>query len=123
MLNYDPLERIKCNFSKLNINRCLSEIYLLYLTSGVETIDSFFVPMAKPRLTVPVAKLSFLNSPITYLKEVRAELGKVVWPTREQTIRYSVLVIVIAILTGAFLGGLDFLLTLLSHYLVTKFGG
>lgn len=55
------------------------------------------------------------------MKEVRAELEKIVWPSREQTIRYSILVIVIAIGTGLLLGSFDFLLTLLSNFLIRTY--
>ncbi len=62
-----------------------------------------------------------MNKPWIFLKEVRAELEKVVWPTREQAIRYSVLVIIVGVATGLFLGGFDYLLTLLSTYLINTF--
>lgn len=57
---------------------------------------------------------------LNFLKETRAELEKVVWPTREQTVRYSILVIIVAVATGLFLGGLDYILTALTTYLVNK---
>jgi preprotein translocase subunit SecE len=57
---------------------------------------------------------------INFLREVQIELSKVVWPTREQTIRYTVLVVVVAVFTGLFLGGLDYLLTLLTDFLVNR---
>lgn len=59
---------------------------------------------------------------ITFLKEVREELYKVAWPSREQTIRYTVLVILAAVVVGAFLGGLDYLLTFLTAILVNQYG-
>ena len=46
-----------------------------------------------------------------FLKEVHEELMKVAWPSREQTIRYTVLVIIVAAAVGLFLGGLDYILT------------
>lgn len=57
-----------------------------------------------------------------FLKEVREELNKVAWPTREQTIRYTVLVIVIAVVTGLFLGGLDYILTVLTAFILENYG-
>lgn len=56
--------------------------------------------------------------PITFLKEVREELNKVAWPSREQTIRYTVLVIIVAVVVGLFLGGLDYVLTWITAYLI-----
>lgn len=63
-----------------------------------------------------------MNKAISFLKEVRAELEKVVWPSREQTIRYSILVIVVAIVVGLFLGGIDYILTSLQDFLIKKYG-
>ncbi|OGE42197.1 preprotein translocase subunit SecE [Candidatus Daviesbacteria bacterium RIFCSPLOWO2_01_FULL_39_12] len=60
---------------------------------------------------------------IGFFKEVREELNKVVWPNREETIRYTVLVIIIAVVVGLLLGGLDYLLTLLTALIINRFGG
>lgn len=49
------------------------------------------------------------NRIITFLKESRAELRKVRWPTREETIRYTASVILISATLAIFLGGLDYL--------------
>lgn len=59
---------------------------------------------------------------LTFLKEVQAELEKVVWPTREQTIRYSILVIIVAVAVGLFLGGLDYVLTSFTTFLIQNYG-
>lgn len=52
-----------------------------------------------------------------YVKETRAEMSHVNWPSREQTIRFTALVIVVSLVTAALLGLSDFvfskLLTLL----------
>ena len=50
-------------------------------------------------------------NPLTYFKESRAELNNVVWPTRQQTLRKSVVVIVVSVLVGAYIAGLDTLFT------------
>lgn len=59
-----------------------------------------------------------MNRPLSFLKEVKEELVKVTWPAREQTIRYTILVIVVAVAVGLFLGGLDYVLTSLTAFLV-----
>jgi preprotein translocase subunit SecE len=46
-------------------------------------------------------------APGRFLKEVVAELKKVTWPTREETVKLTVVVIVISVVVGAFIGGLD----------------
>ncbi|MGB4253680.1 MAG: preprotein translocase subunit SecE [Minisyncoccales bacterium] len=42
-----------------------------------------------------------------FFSEVRTEMKKVSWPTRQETIRNTVLVISVSIVTAIFLGGLD----------------
>ncbi|MEN9558339.1 MAG: SecE/Sec61-gamma subunit of protein translocation complex [Candidatus Parcubacteria bacterium] len=44
----------------------------------------------------------------TYILHSIAELKKVTWPSREMTVRYSVLVAAISIATAAFFATLDF---------------
>ena len=46
-------------------------------------------------------------SPVVFLQETYSELRKSVWPSREETSRLTVVVIVLAIAAGFFLGGLD----------------
>ena len=43
------------------------------------------------------------------LRETRSELKKVVWPTREQTIRLTGIVVAVSVAVGLFLGGVDLL--------------
>jgi len=42
-----------------------------------------------------------------YIREVISELRKVVWPTREEARRLTVMVIIIAGVIGLFLGAID----------------
>lgn len=55
---------------------------------------------------------------IQYFKEVRQEMSKVTWPTRQETIRQTTLVIVISLTVALFLGGVDYLLTVLLRQIV-----
>ena len=41
------------------------------------------------------------------IKEIYAELGRVTWPTKEETIRLSIIVVSISIVIGLFLGLID----------------
>ena len=50
-----------------------------------------------------------MNKLIQYLKESRAELMKVVWPSRKQTRDHTAMVIAISISVAIFLGALDYL--------------
>ena len=45
---------------------------------------------------------------ITFLKEVKVELAKVSWPTRNQTVLYTLVVIGFSLFVAVFLGLLDF---------------
>jgi len=42
-----------------------------------------------------------------FFREVNTEMGRVTWPTRQETIRYTGVVVVMSLLVAAFLGGLD----------------
>jgi len=55
---------------------------------------------------------------VTFLKEVKLEIKKVNWPTRQQTIKYTLIVIGISTGVAAFLGTLDFIFTALLNKLI-----
>jgi preprotein translocase subunit SecE len=44
---------------------------------------------------------------IQFLKEVRIELGRVAWPTRQQLTKYTAIVVAMSLALAAFLGALD----------------
>ena len=52
-----------------------------------------------------------------FFKEVKIELKKVTWPTRQETIKYTLLVIGVSAGVAIFLGGLDFLFS----FIISKF--
>lgn len=52
-----------------------------------------------------------MTSPITFLKETRDELRQVKWPTRTEVIRLTSIVIIISLVVGLYVGGLDLLFT------------
>lgn len=60
------------------------------------------------------------TTPTNFLREVRDELQKVVWPTRDEIIRLTVVVLLISLFVGLFLGGTDYILTKLIGLLVTR---
>lgn len=51
--------------------------------------------------------MKILERFITFLKEVRIELKKVTWLSRRETIRFTVMVILVSIVVAVFLGALD----------------
>jgi len=48
-----------------------------------------------------------MDRAIAFLKDVRTELSKVNWPTRNQTVQYTLVVIGLSVILAVFLGGLD----------------
>ena len=60
------------------------------------------------------------TTPVNFLREVRDELQKVVWPTRNEIIRLTGVVMLVSLIVGIFLGGTDFILTKLIELIVVK---
>jgi preprotein translocase subunit SecE len=53
--------------------------------------------------------MNVFKKPINFLQEVRAELGKVSWSTRQELVGSTFVVIAITLLTGVFIGLIDLL--------------
>lgn len=49
-----------------------------------------------------------IQSSIDYFRSAKAELEKVSWPSRKDTVRYSTIVLVASVAAAAFFGSLDF---------------
>ena len=56
-------------------------------------------------------------APIRFVKESAAELRKVTWPTRAETVKLTVIVIALSVIVGLFIGGTDLLFLKLSTLL------
>jgi preprotein translocase subunit SecE len=61
-----------------------------------------------------------MNKAVTFIKESRAELRKVNWPTRAQTIKYTGLVIGLSLAVAIFLGLLDYLFEYILRTFIIK---
>jgi len=59
-----------------------------------------------------------VRTTITFFKEVRLELTKVVWPKREEVIKLTLIVFIISGIIAAYVGALDFAFTKLLELLV-----
>lgn len=55
-----------------------------------------------------------------YIKDTKAEMRHVNWPTREQTINFTILVIAISLFVAAFLGFFDFIFVYLLKLVTIK---
>jgi preprotein translocase subunit SecE len=59
-----------------------------------------------------------MTAPAKFLRETYDELTKVVWPTRNEVIRLTVVVIAISVLIGLYIGGLDYIFTKITGLLI-----
>ncbi len=50
-------------------------------------------------------------SPTKFLQETYVELRQVVWPTRAEVVRLTLIVITISVAVGLYIGGLDLAFT------------
>jgi preprotein translocase subunit SecE len=58
-----------------------------------------------------------MTSPIGFFRETQDELKKVTWPTRNEVIRLTVVVIIVSVGIGLYIGALDFVFTnILQHF-------
>lgn len=61
--------------------------------------------------------LNTIKSIPSFLGETKGELKKVQWPSRDMTIKYTLIVIGASLVVALFLGGLDYLF----NFLINKF--
>lgn len=92
------------------------QLYVGAVSGGVHNFSS---PLLSPLLFVKILPVEIRDSfnitrpdfgtnPAVFIKEVIAELKKVRWPTRQETIRLTAVVIGVSIIVGIYLGGLDY---------------
>ena len=62
-------------------------------------------------------------NPIQFINEVRAEVGKVVWPSRREVILTTVMVFIMAALTAIFFSIVDFGIRSGLEAVLGAFGG
>ena len=51
--------------------------------------------------------MKFIYKAILFLKEVRLEMKKVNWLTRQEVLKYTIIVIIFALVVAIYLGTLD----------------
>ncbi len=54
---------------------------------------------------------AFGSSPKKFFKEAKKELSKVVWPTKQEVVKLTLIVISLSLVVGVYLGILDFIFT------------
>ena len=53
-----------------------------------------------------------------YFKEVRAEMRHVSWPSRQQAVVYTVVVVAVSLVTAAYLGAWDYVFTAIIQKII-----
>ncbi|HSX09078.1 MAG TPA: preprotein translocase subunit SecE [Candidatus Saccharimonadales bacterium] len=59
-------------------------------------------------------------TPVTFVRESYDELRQVVWPTRKEIFRLTGIVIIISVIMGIYVGGLDWVFTQAVQLIITK---
>ena len=57
-------------------------------------------------------------TPVLFLRQAYDELRQVVWPTRKEIFRLTSIVIIISVIMGLYVGGLDWIFTQAIQLLV-----
>lgn len=70
---------------------------------------------------VPVSVQRGENALVRYVKDTRAELSKVTWPTREEGIRLTLVVLAVTIVSAIVLFAVDSLFSYLITFLIGAF--
>ena len=63
------------------------------------------------------------TNPGEFLRQVRAETGKVVWPTRKETLMTGLMVVIMTTLLGIFFFGVDSAFSWIVQLLLGLVGG
>lgn len=59
-------------------------------------------------------------NPARFFGEVKSELAKVTWPTKDQVVRLTGVVVIISLIVGLFIGALDLSFTKIVEFIVKK---
>ncbi len=62
-------------------------------------------------------------NPVKFIQEVRAEVSKVVWPTRREVVLTTIMVFIMAALTAVFFSLVDLLIRTGLTGVLSYFGG
>ncbi|MEJ2657349.1 MAG: preprotein translocase subunit SecE [Desulfobacterales bacterium] len=98
------------NASLRPINDAAASKTELPAESGKSSKIKPFSPRQKtlPRTKAEPGKIKgYIDKGLQFLREVKVELKKVVWPTRKQTIGSTIVVMILVIIISVFLGVVD----------------
>ena len=75
--------------------------------------------MAKSKSSVATTTTRDENAVIKYLKDTRAELRKVTWPTRDETRTLTGIIVAVTVAMAIFLGLLDYIFQIVSAGIIS----
>ena len=61
-----------------------------------------------------------MNKLIKFIQEAKEELMKVNWPSKKQTLNYTMLVVAVSLAVAGFLGGLDYVFSYILKTFIIK---
>jgi len=61
-----------------------------------------------------------MDKAIKFFQEAKAELIKVNWPTKKQTLNYTIMVVAVSVVVALFLGGLDYIFSYILQTFIIK---
>jgi preprotein translocase subunit SecE len=67
----------------------------------------------------PTATARSSNRVVRWVRDMRAEIKKITWPTREAATNLTILVIVVSVAVGIMLGVVDFAFSSLFEFLIS----
>lgn len=62
----------------------------------------------------------FKGTPVTFFKEVKSELAKVVWPTKDEVVKLTIIVVAVSLAVGLYIGALDIIMAKVMDLLVKR---
>ena len=62
------------------------------------------------------------NAVVQFLREVKAEMGKVVWPSWNELVGSTVIVLIIVTAFSLYLGAVDYVLAKAADWVFVRFG-
>lgn len=72
------------------------------------------ISVAKSKSSVATTTARGENAIVRYLKETRAELRKVTWPTRQEARTLTTIIVIVTVAMAIFLGALDYVFQIIS---------
>ncbi len=61
-----------------------------------------------------------MSSLLEFIRSVKVELASVKWPNRQETLRLTLMVIIVSVFVGLYIGGLDIVFTSLIQGIINR---